>query len=199
MIAVVLLTGAGQIPAPILAPVLAVGMMGAGMIGAAVARRLSAGLVLALSSAAALMLLASLLRQFVLLDPLLLALAALAASISFAARGFLFATSSGDRGWWIAVSVVAGEAAILIAAALDPAAIPQWLLVLLPAQWANMAIGAALAGNLTNAAGAAMIALVATAVATLLVAALWPRRWTYAVMFTTWLGMSALVYQQLQP
>jgi hypothetical protein len=121
------------------------------------------------------------------------------ASFSFAARGKLFARSAGNRGWWIAVFVVAGEAAILITAATKPGALPAWLLVLLPAQWASTAIQTALTGTGTRAAAAPLIALAGTAAATLLVARLWPRRWPYLIMFSTWLALSALVWVRPGP
>jgi hypothetical protein len=103
------------------------------------------------------------------------------------------------RGWWIAVFVVAGEAAILLTASAMPGALPDWLLVLLPAQWASTAIQTALSGTGTRAASSALIALAGTAAATLLVARLWPRRWPYLVMFTAWLGLSALVWYRPGP
>jgi hypothetical protein len=70
------------------------------------------------------------------------------------------------------------------------------LLTLLPAQWASTAIQTALTGTGTRAASSALLALGGTAATTLLVAALWPRRWPYLLMFTAWLGMSALVWQR---
>jgi hypothetical protein len=53
---------------------------------------------------------------------------------------------------------------------------------------------AALGGGGTLAAGAPLLALAGTAAATLMVARLWPARWPYLVMFTTWLALSALVW-----
>jgi hypothetical protein len=79
-----------------------------------------------------------------------------------------------------------------------PGALPGWLLALLPAQWASMAIRSALIGPGTPAAIAALFALGGTAAATLLVARLWPKRWPYLIMFTTWLGFSALVWDQVR-
>ena len=81
--------------------------------------------------------------------------------------------------------VVGGEAAMLLTAWVMPGALPDWLLVLLPAQWASMAIQSAMGGNGILAASSALIALGGTAAATLLVWRLWPRRWPYAIMFTT--------------
>jgi hypothetical protein len=72
-------------------------------------------------------------------------------------------------------------------------------LVLLPAQWASTAIQTALTGTGTRAAASALLALAGTAAATLLVARLWPRRWPYLVMFTTWLALSALVWMRPGP
>jgi hypothetical protein len=131
--------------------------------------------------------------------PLSIGLAVIVASISFAARGALFARTASDKGWLIAVSVVAGEAAVLFTASALPGALPDWLLVLLPAQWASVAIQTALTGTGTRAASSALFALAGTAAATLLVAWLWPRRWPYLLMFTAWLGLSALVWHQPGP
>ncbi|WP_181443445.1 hypothetical protein [Porphyrobacter sp. YT40] len=179
------------------AAILAVGLMGAGIIAAAAAARFWLGVVLALLSGAGLLMLAQAVGMPPLQDPLWFALAIATASLSFAARGALFARSGEARGWLIAVFVVAGEAAILATAAARPEALPEWLLALLPAQWASMAIAGAWTGMGAGLAGAALVALAGTAAATLLVARLWPRRWPYLVMFTAWLALSALVYEQM--
>jgi hypothetical protein len=179
--------------------VLAIGLMGTGMIAAAASGRLWVGVVLALLAGGGLVLLAQALGGPPLAHPSAVVLALVIASVSFAARGALFARSSGDRGWWIAVAVVAGEAAIVATASARPDALPDWLLVLLPAQWATTAIQTALSGSGTLAASSALIALAGTAAATLMVALLWPRRWPYLVMFTTWLGLSALVWDRPAP
>lgn len=175
-------------------PILAVGLMGAGMIGAAAAGRLWAGILLAVLTSAALIAYARALGLPPLPHQSSTGLAVVIASISFAARGALFARSASDKGWLVALAVVAGEAAILVTASALPDALPDWLLVLLPAQWASAAIQTSLAGSGTHAAGSELLALAGTAAATLLVAGLWPRRWPYLVMFTAWLGLSALVW-----
>lgn len=176
-------------------PLLAIGLMGMGMIAAAVAGRLWVGVVLALSTGAGLILFAQRLGLPALPQPLSTAFALIIASISFAARGALFARSAAGRGWLIALLVVGGEAAMLVTAWIMPDALPKWLLVLLPAQWASMAIQNTLTGTGEAwAAVSALIALAGTAAATLLVARLWPRRWPYLIMFTAWLGLSALVW-----
>lgn len=174
-------------------PIVAVGMMGAGMIGAAAAARLETGVVLALLAGAGLALMAQLRGIAALAHPGLLGLALLIAGISFAARGALFACSLGSRGWWMALAVVGGEGAMLFVAAARPGALPDWLLALLPAQWASAAIRTASSGAGASLAGSELAALAGTAAATLLVAKLWPRRWPYLIMFTAWLGLSALV------
>jgi hypothetical protein len=179
--------------------ILAVGLMGAGMIGAAVAGNLRGGLLLAVLSGTGLLLMAQVLGIAALAHPLAIGFAAIIASISFAARGALFARSAADKGWWIAVFVVCGEVAILATALAMPESLPAWLLVLLPAQWASLAIQTALVGGGTLAASSALIALAGTAAATLVVARLLPRRWPYLVMFTTWLGCSALVWHRPVP
>lgn len=183
--------------------ILAVGLMGAGMIGAAATASLGAGIALALAAAAVLLGLALVLGSPAPLHPLAAALAAGTASLSFAARGALFARSAKDKGWWIAVFVVFGEVSILATALAQPGALPQWLLVLLPAQWARMALAAALtgaeAGTGMLVAAAPLLALAGTAAATLLVAVLWPRRWPYAIMFTAWLACSAMVWHWSGP
>ena len=175
---------------------LALGMMGAGMIAAAAAGRFVVGVAVGLLAGAGLVLLAMTLGLPALHAPATLALAAIVASISFAARGSLFARSAAARGWWIAVAVVAGEAAVLLTAAAMPGAWPDWVLALLPAQWATLALQAALTGTDAEVASLALLALGGTAAATLLVARLWPRRWPYLIMFTTWLGLSALVWER---
>ena len=180
-------------------PVLAVGLMGVGMIAAAIAGRLWVGVLLALLTAAGLMVLARALGMPPLPHPLSTALAFVIASFSFAARGKLFARSASDKGWWIAVFVVGGEAAMLSTALAMPGALPEWLLVLLPAQWASMAIQTALTGTGTRAASSALFALAGTGAVTLLVARLWPRRWPYLLMFSAWLGLSALVWYRPAP
>lgn len=177
--------------------IIAVGLMGAGMIAAAAAGSFRIGVLAALLNGAGLMLLGWVLGQPVVQDPVAAAFAAIIASISFAARGALFARSAAARGWGIAVAVVAGEAAVLMTAAAMPGAWPGWVLALLPAQWATLAISAALTGPGTGAATAALLALAGTAAATLLVTRLWPRRWPYVVMFTTWLGLSAVVWHSM--
>jgi hypothetical protein len=183
-----LLLGAG-----VAGPALAVGMMGAGMIAGAIAGRLWIGVALALLAGAGLMLLALAVGMASLTDPFAALIALLVASLSFAARGALFARSGGARGWWIALAVVAGEAAVVMSAWADPAALPGWLLALLPAQWATTAIRLAIGGGGLLAAGPVLVALGGTAGTTMLVAALWPRRWTYLVMFSAWIGLSVLV------
>jgi hypothetical protein len=190
-----LMDGPDPVPLAVIGgPVLAVGLMGAGMIGAATARRLLHGVLLALLTGIGLVCLVLVLGGVPLLDPVSTGLAIIIASISFAARGALFARSASDKGWLIAVLVVGGEAAMLLTALARPDALPDWLLVLLPAQWASMAIRTALLGAGAWVAGSALFALAATAVATRLVALLWPRRWPYVIMFTAWLGCSALVW-----
>lgn len=174
-------------------PILAVGLMGVAMIAAAAAGRLWIGVFLALLAGVGLTLFARALGMPPLPHPLSTGFAVIIASISFAARGALFARSASDKGWLIAVFVVAGEAAILATAFALPDALPDWLLALLPAQWASVAIQTALTGTGTRAAGSALLALAGTAAATLLVARLWPRRWPYLIMFSAWLGFSALV------
>ncbi|GGI67857.1 hypothetical protein GCM10007973_01260 [Polymorphobacter multimanifer] len=193
-------------PAPLAlvgGPILAVGLMGVGMIAAAIAGRLWIGILLALMTGAGLLLLARALGMPALPHPFSTGLAFIIASFSFAARGTLFARTASaaacNRGWWIAVFVVAGEAAMLLTASVLPGALPDWLLVLLPAQWASVAIQTALTGTGTRAASSALLALAGTAVVTLLVARLWPRRWPYALMFTAWLGLSALVWHRPGP
>ncbi len=177
--------------------------MGVGMIGAAAARSLRVGVVLALLTGAGLVLLGQALGMPALPHPLATGLVFIIASTSFAARGALFARSAADKGWWIAGAVVAGEGGVLLTVSAAPDALPDWLLALLPAQWANTAIQTALTGTETSigtlAASPALIALAGTAATTLLVAWLWPRRWPYLLMFTAWLCLSALVWYRPGP
>jgi hypothetical protein len=178
------------------AAVVAVGMMGTGMISAAVTGRFRSGVIAALLAGAGLVLLARAFGLPAFHAPAAAFLAALIASVSFAARGALFARSAGARGWWVALAVVAGEAAVLATAAAMPGAWPAWVLALLPAQWATLALQAALTGAGAQIASTALFALGGTAAATLLVARLWPRRWPYLVMFTTWVSFSAFVWSR---
>lgn len=199
-LALLLVSGALD-PAPLTlaaGPILAIGLMGSGMIAAAAAGRLWVGVLVALINGVGLMLVARALGMAALSDPVSALAALIIASISFAARGALFARSAGARGWWIAVAVVGGEAAVVLTALADPSALPGWLLALLPAQWASIAIQSALTGTGAHVASAALFALAGTAAATLLVARLWPRRWPYLVMFTAWLSLSALVWHRLE-
>ncbi len=176
------------------APVIALAMMGAGMIAAAVSGRLRTGVLLAGAGGSGLIVLGVAAGMPLPARPLWAVLAIILAGVSFAARGALFARSAGRKGWLIAAGVVAGEATMLLTATAMPGALPGWLLALLPAQWASLALAAAFSGTRAAAVIAAILALGSTAAATLLVRHLWPRRWPYAVMFTTWLAASALVW-----
>ncbi|MBV7259108.1 hypothetical protein [Erythrobacter crassostreae] len=184
---------------PLNGPILAVGLMGVSMIGAAATGRLWVGVLLGLLSVGGLILLAYTLGMPTVLHPLSVGFAVIIASISFAVRGALFARSASDRGWWVALFVVGGEAAVVATAAARPDMLPDWLLALLPAQWASMAIQAALTNSADSVANSALIALAGTAAATLVVVWLWPRRWPYLLMFSAWLGFSALVYHSPAP
>jgi hypothetical protein len=189
-------------PAPLAllgGPLLALGLMGMGMIAAAAAGRLWIGLALALLTGLGLIQLARTLGMPALPHPFSTGLAVIIASISFAARGFLFSRALAARGWLMALFVVSGEAAILITSLTLPTVLPGWLLTLLPAQWATTAIQTALTGTGTRAASSALIALAGTAATTLLVARMLPRRWPYLIMFSAWLGLAVLVWQQPGP
>ncbi len=185
--------------AVVAAPILAVGLMGAGMIAAAAGRRWWIGLAIALATGAVLIALAGALGMPAFPHLISTGFALVIASASFAARGALFARSAAEKGWWIAVAVVAGEAAMLATAAAMPGSLPDWLLALLPAQWASTAIRTGLAGTGALAASSEMLALAATATTTMIVARLWPRRWPYLLMFGAWLGCSALVLHRPAP
>lgn len=178
---------------------LAVGLMATAMIVAAVVGRLWPGIGLALVLGAGVIVVARVLGLPALPHPLSTGLALAVASFSFAARGRLFARAYPGRGWMIALFVVGGEAAMLVAASVQPAWLPPWLLALLPAQWASTAIQTALTGTGTRAAASALLALAGTGAVTLGVARLLPRRWPYALMFTAWLALSALVWFRPAP
>ncbi|MEM7700757.1 MAG: hypothetical protein AAF251_02360 [Pseudomonadota bacterium] len=177
-------------------PFVSIGLMSAGIIGAAVAGRFWIGVLLAVIAALALIGFTQAIGASTLAPARIVALglAVLVASVSFAIRGALFAQSTRDKGWLIALFVVTGEAAILITAVARSGELPFWLLALLPAQWTNLAIQAALTLGDLETASAPLIALAGTAAATALVVRLWPRKWTYLIMFSTWIGFSALVY-----
>ena len=118
---------AGPPEATISGPILALGLMGTGMIAAANTGRFWLGIGIALVCATGLIALAGALDALAMRAALPAGFAMLVASISFAARGTLFARSAPGKGWWIALFVVAGEAAILITAAARPGALPDWL------------------------------------------------------------------------
>ena len=170
-------------------PILAMGLMGMGMIAAATAARFRVGVALALLTGVGLIGMAQLRGMGALPHPMSTGLALLIASVSFAARGTLFTRAHPHHGWIIALLVVRGEAATLLTAS----RLPAWLLVLLPAQWASAAIQTSITGSGTLAAASVLVALAGTATTTLLVARLLPRRWPYALMFTVWLALSAVV------
>lgn len=175
-------------------PIFTLGLMGVGIIAAATAGHFWIGVRLALLNAAGLLVLAFALGMPALAHPFSTGLAMVIASGSFAARGALFAKTLSHRGWLMALFVVAGEASVLFIAYTWPGVLPDWFLALLPAQWASIAIQTALTGTGTFAAMPVLIALAGTAATTLLAARLWLHRWPYLLMFTAWLGLSALVY-----
>ena len=175
-------------------PIFTLGLMGVGIMGTAITGHFWTGTLMALMTMACLMLLAMVLGMPLPSGPIATALAAGIASCSFAARGALFAVSLLSKGWLMALFVVTGEASILLTAAVLPGVLPDWLLALLPAQWSSLAIQASLTGEKTLVTNGALYALAGTAVTTLFTAQLWPRRWPYLIMFTSWLGFSALVY-----
>jgi hypothetical protein len=189
-------------PAPVLIDagrIWALAIMAAAVLASADKGRLSHGLSMALGTMAICHFVARKLGMPPLAHPVSTALAVIIASTSFAARGRLFAHALGSNGLWMGLFVVAGEAAILFTAMALPGTLPDWLLALLPAQWASTAIQTALTGTGTRAAASPLIALAGTAAATLLVARLLPRRWPYLIMFTTWIGLSALVWHRPGP
>ena len=175
-------------------PILTLGLMGVGIIAAATAGKFWIGVVLALLNAAFLLVLAFALGMPALQHPFEIALAMVIASFSFAARGALFSKTLADRGWLMALFVVAGEGSVLLIAATLPGVLPTWFLALLPAQWASSAIQMAVTGTSVFETLPALIALAGTAATTLLAARLWLRIWVYLLMFAAWLGLSALVY-----
>ncbi len=180
--------------APAGGPVFTLGLMGVGIIAASTAGKFWIGVTLALLNAAFLLALALALGMPAPVHLSAIGLAMVIASGSFAARGFLFSKTLSEKGWLMALFVVAGEASVLLIVSTLPGLLPAWFLALLPAQWANVAIQSALTGTGTLAALPELIALAGTAATTLLAARLWTRRWPYLLMFTTWLSLSALVY-----
>lgn len=180
-------------------PILALGLMGAGMIAASARGHMWVGVLLALVNGACLTALALALGMAPPDRPLSTGVVMGVASVSFAARGALFARSMSDKGWLMAVFVVAGEGAVLLIAFALPGMLPEWFLALLPAQWASIAIQTALSETGKPAALSALIALAGTAATTLLAAKLFPRPWPYLLMFIAWLSLSALVYSYPAP
>ena len=175
-------------------PIFTLGLMGVGIIAAATAGNFWIGVLLALLNAACLIVLALALGMPALPHPFSTGLALVIASLSFAARGALFAKTMSRRGWLMALFVVAGEGSVLLIVSTLPGVLPDWFLALLPAQWASIAIQTSLTGTGTLAATPVLIALAGTAATTLLAARYWLHRWAYLLMFTAWLSLSALVY-----
>ena len=175
-------------------PLFTLGLMGVGIIAAATAGSFWTGVLLAWLNTACLMALALVLGMPVLLHPSSTVFAMVIASGSFAARGALFSKTMPNRGWLMGLFVVSGEASVLLIAYVWPGALPLWFLALLPAQWASIAIQTTLTGPGTFATMPVLTALAGTAATTLLAARLWRRGWPYLLMFTAWLGLSALVY-----
>ncbi len=175
-------------------PVFTLGLMGVGILAAANTGQFRSGVTLALLNVVCLTLLALALGLPAPPQPLATAFVMIIASGSFAARGALFAKTLARRAWLMGLFVVAGEASVLLIAALLPDALPTWFLALLPAQWASVAIQTTLTGAGQFSAAAALIALGGTAMSTMVAAKLWYRPWPYPLMFTTWLGLSTLVY-----
>mgnify|MGYP001823637133 FL=1 len=175
-------------------PVLTLGLMGVGIIAASIIGKFWIGISLALLNAACLLVLAFALGMPAPAHPFAIGLAMVIASGSFAARGTLFSKTLSAKGWLMALFVVAGEASVLLIVSTLPGVLPEWFLALLPAQWASIAIQSALTGTGSLAALPELIALAGTAATTLLAARLWMRRWPYLLMFSAWLGLSALVY-----
>ena len=175
-------------------PIFTLALMGVGIISAATMGRFWAGAALALLNAACLLALAFLLGMPAPVHPTSVVVAMVIASASFTARGALFSKTLAAKGWLMALFVVAGEASVLLIVWMFPGVLPDWFLALLPAQWASVAIQAAFTGAGTLAAVSVLVALAGTAATTLLAARLYLNRWPYLLMFTTWLGLSALVY-----
>lgn len=180
--------------APAGGPVFTLGLMGVGIIAAATAGRFWVGVFLGLLNAACLVGLAIAMGMPAPSYVASMALAMVVASFSFAARGALFSKTMTAKGWLMALFVVAGEASVLLIVATLPGLLPDWFLALLPAQWASIAIQSAISGAGAAAAIPVLIALGGTATTTLLAARFWMKPWPYPLMFTTWLGLSALVY-----
>ncbi|GAB5412619.1 MAG: hypothetical protein Cons2KO_02220 [Congregibacter sp.] len=177
-----------------IAPILTLSLMGVGIIVAATTGFFAVGISLALLSAAGLLVLAVALGLPTFSHPVYIGSAMLVASASFTARGALFAKTLSYRGWLMALFVVAGEASVLLIVAVFPGVLPGWFLALLPAQWGSIAIQAAMTDPGPSAAASALIALAGTALTTLLAARFWLHPWPYPLMFTVWLGLSAVVY-----
>ncbi len=180
-------------------PVFTLGLMGVGIIAASIIGYFWIGVLLALVNGAGLVVLAFALGMSTLAHPTSTGLAMVIASGSFAARGALFSKTLSRKGWLMALFVVTGEASVLLIASLWPGALPDLFLALLPAQWSSIAIQTALTGTGTLEALPVLIALAGTAATTLLATKLYPRPWPYLLMFTAWLGLSAVVYFESLP
>ncbi|MXO72826.1 hypothetical protein GRI99_14430 [Altererythrobacter buctensis] len=190
-------------PAPLAlvgGPILAVGLMGTAMIAAAIGGRLWAGALLALLTGVGLIYLAKALGMPPLPHPFSTGLAVIVTSFGFAAMGKFLARVSSARAWMTAAGLTAGQALVLLIAAAAPGLFPDWLLALVPAQWASVSIQTALTGTGTRAASSALITLSGSAVVLLLAA--WLRRrpgWCVPVLLAAWIALAALVWTRPAP
>jgi hypothetical protein len=194
-------------PAPLAlegGPILAAGLMGAAVFAAALTARFWIGFLLALLVGLGLIQFARALGMPPLPHPFSTGLAVIIASACFAALGAMigrFASTRGmsGKGRSIALWAVVGQAAVLFLALALPGTLPEWLLALVPVQWASGAIQTALTGTGTRAASSALFALGGVASGTLLAARLWPRRWPLLLLSAAWLGLSALAWLRPGP
>ena len=193
-------------PAPLAlvgGPILAVGLLGFGLIGAAVAGRWWIGFLLALVAGFGLIQLARALGMPPLPHPFSTGLAVIVTSASFAALGALCARAGPGQGWRIGLLAFAVQASVvaLVPALVTgwPGIVPDMVQALVPAQWASGAIQTALTGTGTRAARSALFALAGIVLVALILARLWPRRWPAALLVAAWLGLSAFVWLRPGP
>ncbi|MFC3097494.1 hypothetical protein [Alteraurantiacibacter palmitatis] len=199
---VMLLVANAPAPVPVAlvgGPILAVALLGAGVLAAAVSRRFWIGFALALLAGVGLIQFARALGMPPLPHPFSTGMAVIVSSFGFAAMGALLGRAAPATGWRTAAFAIAAMAAILAIAAAWPGTLPDVLLALVPAHWASVAIQTALTGTGTRLASSALFALGGTGAAALLARWLWSRKWPLWLVVAAWLALSALVWQRPAP
>ncbi len=180
---------------------LALAAMGAGMVGAAAARRWLVPLIVVLLALLLLHWSARLAGMPMLAHPVSTTLALVVSGLCFMGLGALIKQIMPDQAVKIALVAVSAEAAmggILWPLPELPSAL-QALAHLSPVRWSVVAIQTALTGTGTRAAASELIALGGLGVLALLAAWLWQRTWAKAALLIGWLALAGLSWQRPGP